>query len=165
MLHAATSPDAGRETREYLSSFYANCIHSPQLTQSGITGTCANIHQPSNCDYKLAKDAWRDTGEIVVDVSHCSRFLPPRADADGTLQPQDLLPVTLALRPRSTDHDVFLQVRATAGADCCTRARGIACSAAVGAPWRIQHRADTILFTETTQCCTEATLCPGTTAP
>lgn len=95
-------------SRDYLRPFYVSCIHLPTLSQQGVSGGCDTIHQRSSCDYKNALDSFRTAASITVDASQCARYLTPKSAADGYV---DLKPVELALRPGSTDHDVFLQAR------------------------------------------------------
>lgn len=119
-------------------SFYINCIRQPDLTSQNRTGRCTSLHVESTCEYKNALPEWRAADSITVDASRCTYYLPPpppppgrggwgklrrgalvrpgeRDEASGVVGgeqvPVVLAPVTLALRPYSTDHDVFLQVR------------------------------------------------------
>jgi hypothetical protein len=95
--------------------FYVNCIREPFFTTLAYTGRCGHLHQPGTCDYKHAWPRWRTADSIVVRAGHCAAFLPPYRDGAGVLHRPQLDPVRMALRPQSTDHDVFLQARV-----CCT---------------------------------------------
>ena len=127
-------------------SFYINCIRQPDLTSQNRTGRCTSLHVESTCEYKNALPEWRAADSITVDARRCTHYLPlpppPRGRggwgnlrrgalvrsgdqgqaggaAAGEEVPVVLAPVTLALRPYSTDHDVFLQVRLRARPSRC----------------------------------------------
>jgi hypothetical protein len=103
---------APRTLAQKYRPFYVNCIRSPYFTTLAYTGKCGHLHQPGTCDYKHAWPRWRTADTITVRAGHCMKFLPPyRDDATGKLVRPQLAPVKMSLRPQSTDHDVFLQVR------------------------------------------------------
>ena len=90
--------------------FFTNCIHSPLLQSLGSTRRCDQLQRNTRSDVmKQPSKTWAKAKSITVDVSRCSRYLPQSRSLRGLKRPE-LPPLTMELRPRSSDHIVFLQV-------------------------------------------------------
>jgi hypothetical protein len=78
----------------------------------GSTGICSMLHKPTKRSYKVPTDAFRMVDRVRIDASRCH----PSLHKIGL--PREMLgkgkrlldPFEVKLRPKSTDHDVFLQV-------------------------------------------------------
>lgn len=104
----AVLSEAGART---LFPYYMDCIHSPNFKSGGLNGACEVLHQPSKNNWKQAWDVFRQMDTVQIDVSRCEAFvdvIDPNQKSQARLQPFDV-----KLRPKSTDHDVFLQVLPT----------------------------------------------------
>lgn len=74
------------------------------------------LHKPTTNYYKIATDEFRTVAKIQIDPSRCRSFLDKFGGDPGTLEERKALldKFEIDLRPGSTDHDVFLQVRRVA---------------------------------------------------
>lgn len=89
--------------------YYMDCIHSPTFKSGSLHGACDVLHKPSNGNWKQAWDVFRQMDTLQIDASRCEAFV--EAIAPELKSKAGLQPISVHLRPHSTDHDVFLQVR------------------------------------------------------
>ena len=94
-----------------------DCVRAPVLSQQGVTGSCSTLCGDGTGD---AFEAFHSADSIRVDASACGHHLHtwpcPGGDADFS---HLLQPVDIALRPGSTDHKVFIQVRSPSYTPSC----------------------------------------------
>jgi hypothetical protein len=92
---------------------FINCFQTPKFTALGRTDACKFLHKPTKSYYKFPTDAFRKVDRIRVDATRCQPGLN-KIGIPAELLPKGkelLKPFEVKLRPMSTDHDVFLQVR------------------------------------------------------
>jgi hypothetical protein len=90
---------------------YVDCFQTPVFTTNGSSGACTILHKPTDSYYKWPTDQFRTVSTIKIDASRCASFFTG-ATSEARARVADLLqPFEVDLRPGSTDHDVFLQVR------------------------------------------------------
>lgn len=103
-------------SRAVLLPQYTKCIRWPHFIAGKLQGGCSVLHVPTQRHYKPPSDEFRQISQITVDVSECRDFIddlsPPNLDI--TIHPR----VNVTLRPQSTDHPVFLQVRRAQVLEC-----------------------------------------------
>jgi hypothetical protein len=91
---------------------FISCFQTPEFTALGRTVVCKMLHKPTSKHSKTPTNAFRAVGRIRIDGTRCQPGLngigiPPEILPNGK---QLLEPYEVRLRPKSTDHDVFLQV-------------------------------------------------------
>lgn len=107
----AASLPLSEEARRLQLLMYTKCFQAPQFTVQGRTGKCGIMHLPTKSYYKWPTDEFRKADHVTVDASRCSRFLENLRVDDVATKKTRLNKFDVKLRPGSTDHDVFLQVR------------------------------------------------------
>lgn len=115
-----------------LLPYYMDCIHSPSYKSENASGGCEVLALSGAGAGTEAWEQYKRTDALVIDPSRCEPFvdvIAPQCKARARLQP-----ISVKLRPNTSDHRVLSQVRhAIPSEGGCTGYRtGDRCSCSLG---------------------------------
>lgn len=91
---------------------YIQCFQTPVFTSGPLQGDCNALHDPApnGQGFVHPNAVFREQDTVTIDVSRCGFYINSTAASGDQGGAVDLLqPFQVKLRPRSTDHDVFIQ--------------------------------------------------------